>query len=76
MNAYADDRPFSIDLAAAVGVFSLAARRDRLTSRCLQVLRQGTFIDSMDDLGWTAPGFFDDEINEALLTHALARYHA
>ncbi|EPT03014.1 hypothetical protein FOMPIDRAFT_1159610 [Fomitopsis schrenkii] len=57
MNAYADDRPFSIDLAAAV-------------------LRQGTFIDSMDDLGWTAPGFFDDEINEALLTHALARYHA
>ncbi|EPT03017.1 hypothetical protein FOMPIDRAFT_1117270, partial [Fomitopsis schrenkii] len=57
MNAYTDDRPFSVDLAAAV-------------------LRQGAFIDTLDDLGWTAPGFFDDPDNQELLTHALARYHA
>ncbi|KZT69341.1 hypothetical protein DAEQUDRAFT_726929 [Daedalea quercina L-15889] len=57
MNAYTDDRPFSVDLVAAV-------------------LRQGNFIDAMDNLGWTRPGYFDDRENEVLLTHALARYHA
>ncbi|KAH9930341.1 uncharacterized protein B0H18DRAFT_1117024 [Fomitopsis serialis] len=57
MNAYTDDRPFSVDLVAAV-------------------LRQGTFIDAMDSLGWLTPGYFDDNQNAVLLTHALARYHA
>ncbi|KAH9832611.1 uncharacterized protein C8Q71DRAFT_879588, partial [Rhodofomes roseus] len=57
LNAYTDDRPFSVDLAAAV-------------------LRQGKFIEEMDNLGWLAQGYFDCKQNEILLAHALARYHA
>ncbi|KAF8905840.1 hypothetical protein CPB84DRAFT_1960342 [Gymnopilus junonius] len=40
------------------------------------VLRQGSFIAKMHDLGWTHPGFFDRPDDELALQHALARYHA
>jgi len=40
------------------------------------VLRQGSFIDKMDNFGWTKPGYFDDPKDEIVLQHAIARYHA
>ncbi|CAA7259398.1 unnamed protein product [Cyclocybe aegerita] len=40
------------------------------------VLRQGSFVQKMYDLGWTKPGFFDGSSDELALQHALARYHA
>lgn len=41
-----------------------------------QVLRQGSFVQKMHDLGWTAPGFFDKIEDEVALKHAVVRYHA
>ncbi|KAF8886970.1 hypothetical protein BD779DRAFT_1470956 [Infundibulicybe gibba] len=40
------------------------------------VLRQGSFITKMHDLGWTEPQFFDHREDEVALQHAIARYHA
>ncbi|KZV73874.1 hypothetical protein PENSPDRAFT_251450 [Peniophora sp. CONT] len=40
------------------------------------VLRQGSFVTKMSDLGWTAPGCFDAIEDERALHHASARYHA
>ncbi|EAU82563.2 hypothetical protein CC1G_12143 [Coprinopsis cinerea okayama7 len=40
------------------------------------VLRQGSFVKKMYDLGWTGPGYFDAPEDEIALQHALARYHA
>lgn len=40
------------------------------------VLRQGGFVDKMDEFGWLKPGYFDDPSREMVLNHALARYHA
>lgn len=40
------------------------------------VLRQGTFVFKMVDLGWTQPGFFDSAEDKVALQHAIARYHA
>ncbi|KAJ7778735.1 hypothetical protein DFH07DRAFT_730681 [Mycena maculata] len=40
------------------------------------VLRQGSFVIKMYDLGWTKPGFFDSDVDEVALQHAIARYHA
>ncbi|KAF8165958.1 hypothetical protein B0H34DRAFT_648995 [Crassisporium funariophilum] len=40
------------------------------------VLRQGSFVQKMYDLGWTKPGFFDAVGDELALQHAIARYHA
>ncbi|KAF8885821.1 hypothetical protein BD779DRAFT_1646525, partial [Infundibulicybe gibba] len=40
------------------------------------VLRQGSFIIKMYDLGWTKPQFFDHEEDEVALQHSIARYHA
>ncbi|KDR74375.1 hypothetical protein GALMADRAFT_280353 [Galerina marginata CBS 339.88] len=57
MNAYNDDKPYSVELVGAV-------------------LRQGSFVGKMYDLGWTRPGFFDSQSDEMALQHALARYHA
>lgn len=42
--------------------------------RDLQVLRQGSFIDKMYTLGWTAPHRFDED--NSLLKRSVARYHA
>ncbi|ORY89085.1 hypothetical protein BCR35DRAFT_350582 [Leucosporidium creatinivorum] len=38
------------------------------------VLRQGTFVQKLFDLGWTRPGRFDGD--EVLLQRCVARYHA
>ncbi|KAF8967533.1 hypothetical protein BDZ97DRAFT_1916819 [Flammula alnicola] len=40
------------------------------------VLRQGSFVEKMHELGWTHPGFFDGPGDELALQHALSRYHA
>lgn len=40
------------------------------------VIRQGSFVDKMDHLGWTTPGYFDEKEDEVVLVHAIARYHA
>lgn len=40
------------------------------------VLRQGSFIEKMVDLGWTAGGRFDDPSSHAPLARCIARYHA
>lgn len=76
MSAYADDKPFSIDLVGAVSsrVILIPLRSCPLT--CEQVIRQSSFINKMTDLGWTRAGFFDNPEDEVVLQHALARYHA
>ncbi|CAG7852909.1 SubName: Full=Uncharacterized protein {ECO:0000313/EMBL:CCA76091.1} [Serendipita indica DSM 11827] len=40
------------------------------------VLRQGSFISKMDELGWTRPGRFDLIAESAPLVRSVARYHA
>ncbi|KAJ7276641.1 hypothetical protein C8J57DRAFT_1176997 [Mycena rebaudengoi] len=40
------------------------------------VLRQGSFVNKMDELQWTRSGFFESAEDEAALHHAIARYHA
>ena len=40
------------------------------------VIRQGSFVQKMYDLGWTKAGYFDSVDDELALQHALARYHA
>ncbi|KIM34780.1 hypothetical protein M413DRAFT_14913 [Hebeloma cylindrosporum] len=40
------------------------------------VLRQGSFVQKMYDLGWTRAGYFDKAGDELALQHAMARYHA
>lgn len=45
-----------------------------LTGAHPQVLRQGTFVQKMHDLGWTRPGRFDED--DVLLQRSVARYHA
>ncbi|KAF9034118.1 hypothetical protein BJ165DRAFT_1514086 [Panaeolus papilionaceus] len=39
------------------------------------VLRQGSFVKKMYDLGWTKYGFFDGADHEIVLHRATARYH-
>ncbi|KAF9465390.1 hypothetical protein BDZ94DRAFT_1160104 [Collybia nuda] len=55
LNAYSDDRMFSVELTGAV-------------------LRQGTFIEKMQKLGWV--GLSNNQEKETALQHAVARYHA
>ncbi|GJE98075.1 hypothetical protein PsYK624_142970 [Phanerochaete sordida] len=57
LEAYTDDRPFSVDLVEAI-------------------LRQCYFIEKMVELGWTAPRALGDLHGEAVLQHAIVRYHA
>ncbi|PCH42480.1 hypothetical protein WOLCODRAFT_120640 [Wolfiporia cocos MD-104 SS10] len=57
LNAYTDDRPFSVDLVGAI-------------------IRQGSFIDKMYEFGWTDSAFYQDENEQIVLEHAIARYHA
>lgn len=40
------------------------------------VLRQSNFIDKMHGFAWTEPTYFDDTVDEVVLVHAIARYHA
>ncbi|THG99278.1 hypothetical protein EW026_g3040 [Hermanssonia centrifuga] len=40
------------------------------------VIRQCSFVDKMHLFGWTEPGYFDDKEDEAVLIHAITRYHA
>ncbi|KAG7447834.1 uncharacterized protein BT62DRAFT_948034, partial [Guyanagaster necrorhizus] len=40
------------------------------------VLRQGSFVNKMDKLGWTDPDFFSSSEDEVALRHCIARYHA
>ncbi|PVF99605.1 hypothetical protein CPB86DRAFT_282277 [Serendipita vermifera] len=40
------------------------------------VLRQGSFIEKMADLGWTTPGRFGHLKDSAPLVRCIARYHA
>ncbi|KAG1799566.1 uncharacterized protein BJ212DRAFT_1401921 [Suillus subaureus] len=40
------------------------------------VLRQASFVEKMDNLGWTEPGYFVNEVDTVVLQHCTARYHA
>lgn len=40
------------------------------------VSRQCAFVDEIHELGWTVPGYFDNEDDEMILVDALSRYHA
>ncbi|KAG5638382.1 hypothetical protein H0H81_000278 [Sphagnurus paluster] len=40
------------------------------------VLRQGRFIAKMQELHWTASGFFESPEEQVVLKHAIARYHS
>ncbi|KAK0491665.1 hypothetical protein IW261DRAFT_1438902 [Armillaria novae-zelandiae] len=40
------------------------------------VLRQGSFVDKMHNLGWTELDFFSSSEDEVALKHCTARYHA
>ncbi|GLB34329.1 putative expressed protein [Lyophyllum shimeji] len=40
------------------------------------VVRQGSFVKKMRSLGWIEPTFFNAEVGEVALQHAVARYHA
>ena len=40
------------------------------------VIRQGTFVDKMHSFAWTDPTYFKDSVEETILVHATARYHA
>ncbi|KAI0720627.1 hypothetical protein C8Q72DRAFT_890601 [Fomitopsis betulina] len=40
------------------------------------VIRQGSFTSKMHDFGWTAPGYFDNPVDEIVLVHSITRYHA
>ncbi|KDQ53342.1 hypothetical protein JAAARDRAFT_161844 [Jaapia argillacea MUCL 33604] len=40
------------------------------------VLRQGTFVKKMHDIGWTDPDFFNLAEDMVALQHSIARYHA
>ncbi|KDQ63946.1 hypothetical protein JAAARDRAFT_187341 [Jaapia argillacea MUCL 33604] len=40
------------------------------------VLRQGTFVKKMHDIGWTDPYFFNSTSDMVTLQHSVARYHA
>lgn len=77
LGAYTRGEQFSLDLTTAVrpllpSSYSPSTRSD--PSPHSQVLRQGTFVQKMHDLGWTRPGRFDGD--EILLQRCVARYHA
>ncbi len=40
------------------------------------VLRQGSFIEKMHQLGWTVQDRFSTEEDSIVLEHSIARYHA
>ncbi|KAI0683785.1 hypothetical protein BC835DRAFT_1422968 [Cytidiella melzeri] len=40
------------------------------------ILRQGTFIDKMHEVGWTTQDRFSNEEDVIILAHAIGRYHA
>jgi hypothetical protein len=41
-----------------------------------QVLRQGSFVRKMAELGWTEPAFLSDGDGAIILEHCVTRYHA
>ena len=74
MTAYNDDKVYSVELVGAVRGYWWFNMNFLL--KVQQVLRQGSFVEKMYDLGWTRPGYFDGQEDELALHHALARYHA
>jgi hypothetical protein len=42
----------------------------------VQVLRQGSFIRKIHNLGWTSPGYFEKREDAVALQYAIVRYHA
>ncbi|KAH9044046.1 hypothetical protein EDB83DRAFT_2295197 [Lactarius deliciosus] len=40
------------------------------------VLRQGSFVKNIYDLGWTSSSYFEKHKDAAVLHHAIVRYHA
>jgi len=80
LSAYYDDKAYSVELVGAVSLLarSLEVLTVALTDWILlwKVLRQGSFVRKMYDLGWTSPGYFDSTEDELALHHASARYHA
>ena len=44
--------------------------------RHVQVLRQGSFVKKIHDLGWTSPSYFEKREDAAALHYAIVRYHA
>ncbi|KAI0792010.1 hypothetical protein C8Q75DRAFT_805056 [Abortiporus biennis] len=75
------------DVTAALPVASRSRRAHRILSAYTDdrpfsielvgaILRQGSFIDKMHSFAWTEPGYFDDKVDETVLQHSIARYHA
>lgn len=76
LGAYYDQRPFSVDLIGAVRA-SLGAVLGLWSGTFhLQVLRQGSFVKKIYDLGWTSSRYFEKHEDAAILHHAVVRYHA
>ena len=73
-SAYADDKPYSIDLVGAVRCIRVFTRSLYYIFR--QVQRQSCFVKKMYDLKWTERDFFWKDEDEVALKHAIARYHA
>jgi hypothetical protein len=45
-------------------------------SRIVQVLRQGSFVKKIHNLGWTSPSYFEKREDAVALHYAIVRYHA
>ncbi len=45
-------------------------------SRYVQVLRQGSFIKKVHNLGWTSSSYFEKREDAVALHYAIIRYHA
>jgi hypothetical protein len=45
-------------------------------SRYIQVLRQGSFVKKIHNLGWTSPSYFEKREDAGALHYAIIRYHA
>jgi hypothetical protein len=72
---YTDGRIFAIDLVGAVryGFLFFLVKPPLMFDK---VIRQGSFVKKMTDLGWTEPSFFVAEEDQVVLQLAVARYHA
>lgn len=74
LNAYTDEKIFSVSLAGAVSLFWYCVKHLLLTAS--KVLRQCSFVTKMHNLKWSDPASFASQEDQVALQHAIARYHA
>jgi len=74
LGAYCDQRPFSVELVGAVCSTLSCLVADGLSF--VQVLRQGSFVKKIHNLGWTSPSYFEKREDAVALHYAIVRYHA